>query len=298
MTEQHVPVDRLAAYAAGDLDATAALDVEAHVLLCADCRAEVDAVNRATAALASLGPVTMPADVAARIEAALAEEAAAPSAPVGDVVPMLPKRRRPSFAGLAAVAAGLALVVAIGVPLVNRAGEDPTATLADGAPESVETRRFESGLNYTNDDIPNVLQLALKGTTADRNSAYSGGAPAPAYEASARPSAQATAQDTTAVSGGNAPLSLKMLESDAARLAACVAALAESQPSSLGRTPLLLDFARYEGREALVVVFPTVLKGELRADRVDVWVVGARCGITPGDDDVYTFTRIPRPQGL
>jgi anti-sigma factor RsiW len=128
MTEQHVPIEELAAYAAGDLDATAAVAVEAHVVLCAQCGADVAGLTATAAALASVPPVTMPAAAVARLDAALLAEAM-PNRRAGDVVPIA-GRRRPTFGGIAAVAAGVALLAAIGVPLLR----DTTKKAGSSAP--------------------------------------------------------------------------------------------------------------------------------------------------------------------
>lgn len=302
MTEEHVPVENLAAYAAGDLDATAALEVEAHVLLCERCRADADAVNRATAALASLEPLTMPADVAARVDAAVAA-ADTPTGPVGDVLPIVPKRRRPTWAGVAAVAAGFALVGAITVPFVTGAGDRGSGgTAAMDSREMSGPRRLQSGLNYTHGEIgPTLLRalggqrdeagqrLALRQVNPKTGVGEEAGAPA----ASLTPGA---ARDSGALySAGDQ--SLVPFSSNPARLDACVQALGDGLPA-VGRTPLVVDFGLFDGKPALVVVFPTVRAGEVRTDRIDVFVVGPRCGITPGDDDVLDFARFQRPSNL
>jgi hypothetical protein len=169
MTEQHVSIEDLAAYAAGDLDATAAVAVEAHVLLCAECRSDVDAVSAAATALAAVERPVMPEDVAARLDAALAAEDD-DAHPV--VVPMS-TRRRPSFAGIAAVAAGVALVGAMAVPLLRSEGtRDGASTAAldsaekgatGGTGAAVESRRLDSNLEYTHDNLASTLASALKG---------------------------------------------------------------------------------------------------------------------------------------
>jgi hypothetical protein len=292
MTEQHVPAERLAAYAAGDLDAPAAVEVEAHVLLCADCRADVDAVRRATAALAALPPVTMPDGVAARVDAAVAA-AGVPEPPVGDVLPLRPARGRPSWAGIAAVAAGVALFGAITVPLVtggsgNDAGSGSPRAAEDAGGRATATTplRVESGLNYRHDTLRATLDLALR-----RDAAVVAGAPLSEKGAAGSPaptSPQATVKTEALFSFRNS----------ASRLDACVAALAVSQTIEAAKVPLLVDFARFDGRPAVVVVFPTITDGAVQPDRVDVWVVGERCGITPGDDDVLDFARFARPDGL
>ncbi|HWL36050.1 MAG TPA: zf-HC2 domain-containing protein [Frankiaceae bacterium] len=305
MTEDHVPIERLAAYAAGDLDATAGVEVEAHVLLCADCRADVEALNRVSRDLAEVEPVTMPADVAARLDAAIAA-ADAPTGPVGDVLPMVPQRRRPSFAGIAAVAAGVALVAAISVPVITGGGDTPedagTATV-QVLREPKDTKRIKSDLNYTADNLSPTLATALTrpayalDTTAD-----SGGVAGPSQLPVAPTSPKAAGPKSEsgaprAVTEGTELASLR-LATDAGRLAACVNGLAASQTLAEAKKPLLVDFARFEGKPAVVIVFPTEQRGRIRADRVDVWVVGARCGVTAGDEDVLTFARIEPPPGL
>jgi hypothetical protein len=304
MTEpqDHVPVEDLAAYAAGDLDATASVAVEAHVLLCPDCRADVEAVTAATGALRSLDPVPMPADVAARVDAALAAEArpAPATAPSATVLPMK-RRRGPSLAGIAAVAAGVALIGGIAVPLVTHGGGDKAdSTAANAAHEKsgpAGTRRFASGLNYTHATLAQTLTRALTGATAPPVSAESVQVPAAAggttLPTTAPPSGQ-QAETGKYVYDAAAPAAV--LADDPGRLAACITALADGAPVE-GRTPLIVDVARYAGKPALVLAFPTVSKGRVTTDRIDVFVAGPKCGTEPGGD-VLEFARIPRPAGI
>lgn len=298
MTEQqHVPVDRLAAYAAGDLDATAALEVETHVLLCADCRADVEAVQRATADLAALPTVTMPDDVAARVDAAVAAADALATGPVGDVLPLKPPRRRPSFAGIAAVAAGIALAGAISVPLVTGGGSGsdeaggPTAAGSMDEGAAITTKRLETGFNYTHDTLRTVLATAVSRRDSALYSLSSGAAEDNASPEAA-PSPAPVAPDAV---GGSANRRLMTVPG---RLDACIASLAMAQTLPAAKVPLLVDFARFDGKPAVIVVFPTETRGRIQPDRVDVWVVGPRCGIEPGDDDALDFARFPRPEGL
>ena len=312
--QQHAPVEQLAAYAAGDLDATSALEVEAHVLLCADCRSDVAALQRVSGDLAAVPQVTMPADVAARIDAALERERgaatgatpAAPAAsagPVGDLLPMRRKRWSGSFAGLAAVAAGVALVAAISIPLGTRdRGADRAATEASGSAAG-GTRRLESGLNYAADDPRGVLTRALSGQRVTAE--FTEASPAPAGADPMAPAADNSAGAPRKSSGGEAAYQITAevereytaLRTDPGRLAACLNALAGDVPDS-AKVPLLVDFARFDGRPALIAVFPTVTRGEVRGDRIDFWAVGPHCGITPGDDDVLHFARLRRPAEL
>jgi hypothetical protein len=307
MTEHgHVSIEDLAAYAAGDLDATASVAVEAHLLLCADCRADVEAVNAATGALAALPAVTMPDDVAARVDAALAAAAAAPAAaPHATILPM--RRRRPTWAGIGAVAAGVALIGAVAVPLIRGGGTTaPTAakSLEDsgtGARQAA-TRRLASNLNYSHDNLVATLNTALAGTTAP-----------PAFDAAATPPAAspvpsgAPSRNTSEGSAAGVPLlpgttsartakALVALQTDPGRFAACVTALVGDLPAE-GRALLFVDFARFGGKSAVVLGFPNIYKGAVRENAIDVWVVGPGCGSTSGGD-VLDFARIDRPSTL
>jgi hypothetical protein len=303
MTEpqDHVPVEDLAAYAAGDLDATASVAVEVHVLLCPDCRADVEAVTAATGALRSLDPVPMPADVAARVDATLAAEASpAPAAAASATVLPMKRRRGPSLAGIAAVAAGVALIGGIAVPLVTHGGGDKAnSTAADSARENgpTATRRFASGLNYTHATLAQTLTRALTGATAPPVSAGSVQGPAAAggttLPTTAPPSGQ---QAETGKYAYDAAAPAAVLADDPGRLAACITALTDGAPVE-GRTPLIVDVARYAGKPALVLAFPTVSKGRVTTDRIDVFVAGPKCGTEPGGD-VLEFARIARPQGV
>jgi hypothetical protein len=296
MTEQHIPVEELAAYAAGDLDATAAVAVEAHLVLCAECRSDVDAVTKAGAALATVEPVTMPAEVAARIDEAL--RAATPAPPTGTVLPM--RRRRPSLSAIAAVAAGVALLGAVTVPMLRTARKDSaesaSTALGGGAQKGLRTpRRLDSGLEYTHKNLAATLRRAAGGATAPKSArGAEQGAIAPSAPAgsSATPLTGFTSGDTARETSTE----VLALKAEPGRFAACVDALASGLPAA-ARVPLLVDFARYEGKPAIVVAFQTVSRGAVVADRIDVWVAGPGCGTVPGGE-VLDFARIPRPTTL
>ncbi len=298
--QQHVPVDDLAAYAAGDLDPTASVAVETHLVLCADCRSDVDAITNATAALTALDRPVMPADVASRVDAALAAERATPLA---TVAPLAPKRRRPSFAGIAAVAAGLALVAAIGVPLVTGGSDKPST---EAGRTNATTRRLSSGLDYKRGTLGATLTQALGGKTKDVGDT-AGSAPLAgggAVPGAVSPVPTAPAASELAVTSRELTTqrnALEVIEQDSGRLAACVEALSAGLAADTpveARMPLVVDFATFAGQPAVLVAFPTVSQGDVRDDRIDVFVAGPRCGITAGDDDFLDFERIPRPAGL
>lgn len=286
MTEEHVPIEELAAYAAGDLDAAGAVAVEAHVLLCADCRADVEALNATAAALASVPRVTMPADVAARLDDAVTQDR---RAPLGDIVP-LHARRRPSLSALGAVAAALLLVGAITIPQLTKPSRK--STTAASAPEAARhtnatTLRRSTGFAYTHDALAQTLGAAIgvaQQMSADHGVAASPTAPSPAPAGAPREGAMTYSTAT------------KSLQTDPARLAACIATLRDGEVPE-ARVPLFIDYGTFAGKPAMVIVFNTIRDGAVRADRVDVFVTGPGCGAVEGGD-VLDFQRIPRPSGL
>ncbi|WP_030233126.1 zf-HC2 domain-containing protein [Streptomyces sp. NRRL S-350] len=75
--EAHPPVERLADLAEGLVDSPEAVEaLREHLDGCAECRETVEALSEVQALLGTVEAPPMPADVAARLEAALAEEAA------------------------------------------------------------------------------------------------------------------------------------------------------------------------------------------------------------------------------
>ncbi|MDQ1713782.1 MAG: hypothetical protein QOE45_3232 [Frankiaceae bacterium] len=290
MTEQHVPMEELAAYAAGDLDATAAVAVEAHVLLCAQCAADVAGLTATAAALAEVPRVAMPADAAAALDAALLAAATPGGRRAGDVV--VPIRRRPSFAGIAAVAAGVALLTAVSVPLLRNTTKSPgsAATTALSPATSLDsgaaTKRLASGLDYTRANLAGTLVAAVNGA---RDSAVAGAA-APDVAATPRASAEKGATQ------GEVLNSRLAVATDDSRYAACVAELAKGQPSTAA-VPLVVDFATFAGKPAIIVAFPYVSSRGTPSNKIDVFVAGASCGAVAGGD-VLDFQRIDRPAGL
>ena len=289
--QQHVPIEDLAAYAAGDLDAAAAVTVEAHVVLCAECRSDVEAVKAASAALAEVPAVTMPEAVAARLDAALAAERAPARGPVADVLPMAPRRRRPSWSGAAAAAAGVALLGALAIPFVTGGGSrDGGSTAAGGgsADRAVGTRRLASGLEYSRGNVAATLDRALAGATT-QFSDNAGGS-----EATGATPPGAPTPLSAAAPGRASTTSVAPLRTDPARLAACLTEIVRDLPVA-ARTPLVVDFARFMGREAVVLVFPSFTNANAeRPGRVDVYVVGGGCGVDPGGD-ILDYQRIARP---
>lgn len=272
-----------------------------HVAACPACSAALveleDAGAQVSAALAALPPPPVPADLPARLEAALREAAPLPEAPDEPAPPalrLLPlgplsdeedddrvrpaarphtrqgtRRRRPVLLGAAAAAVAVAL-----------GGAALTATLPGGpdaqsatAGASGGTEREEAGVA-----APAAPQLASGRSYGPGRRGLAAALPAllepPAPTRAAAGSPPGLAPD--------ADDGLRRLREPAA-LAACLAAL----PAAPGE-PLALDYATYDGRPALLVVRPAADPA-----RVEVAVVGPGC--RAGAPDELLRTTLPRP---
>ena len=292
----HLDLDALADLLAGEGD-DAQVD---HLAGCGTCSAALvdleQASTEVSAALAALPAPQVPEGLAARLDAALRAErrdeaargpaAGLPPLPLGDeddqpalrAVPRLDdrradaRRRRPLLLGAAAAAAAVVLGgTAITAALQRGPGSDsPAATAGSAAQGSAEGGAPQA-------EAPAV---------ADRSGAEYGpgaaglGAALPRLLGADRPTRAAAPGE--AAPDGTPDGELDRLR-DPAALAACLSAL--PGPAS---TPLALDYARYDGSPALVVVRPSVDAGS-----VEVAVVGPQC--RAGAPDALLLTRLPRP---
>ncbi len=278
-TASHPDVDTLADYSEGLLDAAATSTVAEHLTACAECRDRLASFAAVSALLAELPDPVLPDDVAEQIDTALAGASGA-----GQVAGSAPLRRRwrmtPTTAGLAAAAAAVlfAGAIVVGITHGNGTSSNGTATSATGG-STVAVPRSTSGRDYDPQTLaaalPDLLHPGEQPRAAD--SARSGEAQLTAPQAGPNPAAAAPVP---------VPTELDRLRTAPGALDACVGALTKGEgPVS----PVSVDFARFQGQPAAVIVLPTAGK----PDRVDVWVVGPSCG--PGQEDVRYFTRLPRP---
>lgn len=321
MTGQHLDLDQLADLLADGYDAagqpdpsepsgtadSAALE---HARACPACTGELQSLQHGqelvSATLAGLADPPLPPGLAARLEDALARERSSPTAadpatyarpsrrsspdpeqtaPVSSPGTVLPLRhRRPAWQPWAAGAAAAA-VLGVGGVLLTRAGGVQSGTsssavdsTAGGAAAGPAVPTSSTGTDYRSPAALAVaLPVLLRGaTTAPR--------PAAAVTGSPRqdPSPAASPTDTS-------PQLLSGTQLDRLRdpraLADCLGALQD--PAGPVR-PLALDYARYAGAPALIVVLPST-----RAGKVDVYAVGAACSAT--DARVLTFSRLTAP---
>lgn len=281
----HLDLDGLADLLAGE---GADRDVQ-HVSTCARCSSALVELEDAQApvreALAALPPPAVPADLHARLDAALmaarerdpamlpaagpetaVEPSEGPRRAPGTVVPLRrPAPRSPWLLRSAAAAVGLLVLgsaVALGSRLTGSDSGDSTATSGSGGAAP-------------------AAELAASVPTSSSGTDYGAGRDVLAAALPALLAQTATATDSArAVVGG--PLARLH---DPAQLADCLSGLADP---AADRRPLALDYASYAAAPALVAVLPTAEPG-----RVDVFVVGAGC--RAGAEQTLLYTRLDRP---
>lgn len=252
------------------LEPAVASRVRGHLAGCSDCRLRLASVAGVRTALAAAAAEPLPAEIGARLDAALAGADRSAPVPAGRTAfTSMATRRiawRPGGGLLAAGAAAsiVALLVgALAIGALRDGGGSANSTAGAGAAPArgrSDAASTASGRNYT----AAVLRAAVPALVApQRRTAMAAGAPV------------------------QAPPELAGLREPPA-LARCVAELA----GRAGVAPLAVDLARFAGKPAAVVVLPEAG----RASVLDVWVVGPGC--TRGNPDLRYFTRLPAPTGM
>lgn len=284
--DDHLDLDALAALDAG-LDDTPARD--AHVRECGECSRRLAQVRSTRALLAALPDEAMPTEVASRVHAALP-----PDVVGATIVPATVRRRRwlhaPSFAGLGAAAAGVALIAAIAIGAIrssNSGGSSDGSGGTAGASTAAGVGAFpviSSGSHYTDANAGTsvaALDKLARVPHAPENSAPSAGA------------ARTNAKDALSFSS-NAPVpaALRPLFDDRTALLQCVARLAGGPTR-----PVAVDFARFTGGLRHVKNAPAIiiLLPGLTSTAADVaFIVGPNC-LTDPSQDLYAFQGTVRP---
>jgi hypothetical protein len=271
----HPDLDRLADLDAGvDVDA----DVHAHTSGCVECQQALAALRATRADLAALPTTSMPADVAARIDAALTDEKTQATqresaANADTTVVAMPgrraRKRRSSFIASGIAASVVALLIAAVVFNAFSSGgksngggtaASNAATLGSQATSVVTA----SGRNYTQKNLDNNITALLRtptvaafgesqqaGTTSGTGATAGGPAAAPAAP---QPSAPLERHATTNGSQQHViPPQLRSLQTDPNAMTQCINSLLGSPPYV---APLAVDLATYDGKPAAVFVFP------------------------------------------
>jgi hypothetical protein len=265
-----VDLDRLADYVGGALDGTPDEAVVAQ-LVATDPRwtrahaalVAADAFVRTDLATLAADPARMPDDVAARLTAALAAEPAPPAPATVDHGPQLsvlpgdrlahvpsPARRWRSVAAVAAAAILLALGAASLAPQLRGSGAKSSGVAASADRAATPYRGEASGTASagTFDAAPLDVRASGSDYTAGTLAALGGALTADATGKSARDEA---AEASTAPPSGptGIPDPLRRLTEPGAR-AVCLNAVV----ARYGGTVRLLDYARYQGSPALIVL--------------------------------------------
>jgi hypothetical protein len=316
----HVDAEALAMCREGLLGRRRTARIRAHLSACSSC-AEADAGLAEVPSLLALTSVPpMPAELAARIGAAVAAEAAgrqAEAATAAEPAPgahaaaqgaqeaqraapavpgvspgLIPSpasgertpRRRPVLARrvLAGVAAA-ALVVAGGGYLLSRTGSSSQTSASSGAaPRTAQGPTAQAGR-------PNAAagSSAAAGSGAGGFTAISSGTnyqpgqlTAQVAAVLARSTPLAGGTKAAAPTGKAATSQVPAQPDTSAALAACVERIAAGLP------PRLVDKARYDGRAATIIVLPASARGPGQ-----VWVVGPGC--SGARSDVLAHAPLP-----
>jgi len=288
-----VDLDRLADYLGGALDGTPEAATVAH-LVASDPRwaqAHVFLLAADLAVRADLGELAaesepVPADVRDRISSALAAQAGRPSnrstrAPAHRA----DQRRRRWIVGLSAAAAAVAIGLGAVIALPVLSGSQHQSTNSAAAPLSPDSA--EAGKSRTDVGAPAAGQPPiLLATGTDYTPITLGGLSALAGR-NGGASQRAAAPGVGSVQADNAsvPGDLGRLLDPTAR-ANCLNAIIGVYGGSVS----LIDYARFQGAPAMVVLLSGVARAQGRQWAV---VVGARCG----ENAVITDERYHIPVG-
>ncbi len=277
MTFSEDDLDRLADYTAGVLDPAEEAEVAALVAVDPAWSTAYEQLVAADAVVATrlredVGDEAMPADIVARLDAALQVESVAGAVPRTPVSLAQARRRRQRRAGLVAVGAlAAALVAVVGGNMVTGNLASPSSTTADRAPanpeaaasgelrEHAEAAAPPSVQTYRTDDLPAV---PVSGSDTDYTWAT---LPLAAVADAAK------ATDDTAMASVPVPRELAALAVPAT-LRGCLDAVG----TVIGGSPTRAEFAAYEGTPALVVVVT-------RPGGQTVAAVGGACGVGNAD---------------
>ncbi|GLW64627.1 hypothetical protein Arub01_28710 [Actinomadura rubrobrunea] len=257
MNPAHLDYETLADLAEGLLDDDQAASATAHLDTCAECRERSEELSDVSRILAEAPVPAMPADLASRIDSALAAESMHNAA----VVSLEQRRRRRHWQILSAAAAAAVVIGGggtVGYQLLGGSSEGGHTTAASTPVQDAPDRRPHSPGQNTPGAAPSP-----NATQGPRYTVLRSGTD---YRAGT------LARQITGLAGdGGRQLTLSGGDT-ADKLAGCVDRIAQ------GKIPKVVDVASYEGSPATVIALPTERSGGL-----DVWVVGPGCSSSHTD---------------
>lgn len=255
MNSPHLDYDTLADLAEGLLEDDLAASANAHLDTCAECRDRSADLADVSRILAEAPLPSMPAELAKRIDSALAAE----SLHTATVVSLEQRRKQRHWRVLSAAAAAVVVLgggTAVGTTILRDGGTH------DGS-ASVPPVTDPSGPHH------GVLPGATPSEAAAGYEIVTSGTD---YHA-----ASLGAQLTRAV--GERARHVTMQGGASGPVQQCVTAIAKTV------RPLLVDQAKYDGAPATVIALPGPSAG-----RYDVWVVRPTC--TPQDRQLISHTQV------
>ncbi|WP_067486911.1 hypothetical protein [Actinomadura hibisca] len=252
----HLDYDTLADLAEGLLEDDHAASVNAHLESCADCRDRSADLADVSRLLAEAPTPAMPADLASRIDSAIAAE----SLHSAQVVSLEQRRGRRHWRLLSAAAA--TAIVLGGGAMVGKAaleGSDGDASTAaktpvmdgsDGGAAMRSSARAPGAATEGSGPRRDTLAAPVTFTVAASGTDYRASSLGPQV-------GDLLGKGGESRTEGRAP---------DARLSECVASVTR------GKTPALVDSARYEGGPATVIAVRAA-----KPDAWEIWVVGPDC---------------------
>ena len=320
---RHIRADKLARYRAGDLGTRESARVRAHLDGCARCTAAADDLAAVSTFLASVPAPPMPEDVTARIEAALAAEAASraasPAVPAArGPVPAAPGRdgvtrraavrnpkilsggwlRSPVTLRVAAGAAVAAVVLGGGFAAIRLAGSSGTS----GSSATAEGASTSSGSGAAG---------TAQGTRTAAPAVVPARSPSPtlSYQAGGRSRPFTVLTSSADLGPGNLAREVGRLvlgertRAQQSTEASPAPSAERSAPSGIpGFAPATLEacvtrvadgghvrlvqIGRYQGQQAAIIAVSPAGGGPVR-----IWVVGTGCSAT--SSDVITQMALP-----
>jgi hypothetical protein len=308
--DEHLSFDELTELAEGLLARRKESTARAHLASCDECSARADALERTTTALGDLGPLTMPADVVARLDRALAS--AAQEAPGDTVVPDLGAVRRRRLAAIPmpyAAAASVVVVAIVGVGIATLGHRHHGSAASDTAASAIATPlvstsaphqliQEESGQTYTPKSLTALVPTLVSPALAAAGSQAAPELPAPstrteshgaAGTATAPKQLNAVVPPSTFGATNAVPPSLRRYAESTTALSACAAYITDTP----GAAPLAVDFARWSDPATHVHKAPSLILVFADPDDstiLDVYVVAPACDASSLRD----FTAIPR----
>ena len=269
----HYDLDTLAQLDEGLLADAEADAANSHVADCGECSQQLGRLRTTRALLSTLPAETMPPAVAARIDDAL--KSAGSGSTATTIVPIGARRswrawmRSPALAGAAAVVVVGLLVAGVVVgglggkshngnsAATNGAANRPAGSggVSTDALRAAGIKEWQTGSNYTAATMSSLVpRLVTTSPSAQFALRAPGSSASGSSAAGSLSKAAPAAPPTPSATGGQPVVSIEQMRSSRLAVAECGHILA-NDPTTV---PLAVDFARFQGQPAAIVVMPAI----------------------------------------